>query len=406
MPAVVAIPQVVEELLVQFGDFFPNEPARRHFAEYLTGLFIAEHKTVSGSNRECAATTDQSCLNRWLTEAPWDVERINTQRLEWLQQDPTTRYRPDGVIAIDNTLIDHDGKLIEDAGWFWDHADERDLMAHDYLFAHYVHPSGKHYPLHFRRFRKREDCQAHKTPCKSHTDLCIELIDWVVDAAIPGDFTCDSYCTNAAIINHSHTKDRADVGDLKANRTIIVEGRAWKASDWIARVLLPACRKQITVAGRAQWYFTTTIRLPNVSHPVRSVVLWDAERADKPRKILITNRTDWAVHRVLKTYRKRWRGTEPFHRDGKHHLGMGAGQLRNGVGQTRHMQFVVLAYTALMRQLKHDRAQDWAHVRLTTIGEACRLLLRETLAKTLAWVVERTHEGLSMAEMKHQLALP
>jgi hypothetical protein len=59
-----------------------------------------------------------------------------------------------------------------------------------------------------------------------------------------------------------------------------------------------------------------------------------------------------------------------------------------------------------MRQLKHDRALDWAHIRLMTIGEACRLLLRETLAKTLEWVVERTREGLSMAEIKHQLALP
>jgi hypothetical protein len=406
MPAIVAIPQVVEELLVQFGDFFPNEPARRHFAEYLTGLFIAEHKTVSGINREFAATTDQSCLNRWLTEAPWDVERINAHRLEWLQADPTTRYRQDGVIAIDNTLIDHYGKLIEDAGWFWDHADERYLIAHDYLFANYVHPSGKHYPLQFRRFRKREECQAKETPFKSHTDLCIDLIDWVVGEAIPGDFTFDSYFTNAEIINHIHSKERAYVGDLKANRTIVIEGRECKASDWITRQLLPASRKKITVGGRTQWYFTKSIRLPKVSHPVRLVVLWDAERADKPRKILITNRTYWDVHRILKTYRKRWTGTETFHRDGKQHLGMGECQLRNGVGQTRHMQLVVLAYTALMRQLRHDRAQDWAHVRLTTIGEACRLILRETLAKTLEWAIERTREGLSVGEIKHQLALP
>jgi hypothetical protein len=68
MPAIVAIPNVVEELVMQFGDLFPNEPSRRHVAEYLTGLFIAEHKTVSGITREFAATTDQSCLNRWLTE--------------------------------------------------------------------------------------------------------------------------------------------------------------------------------------------------------------------------------------------------------------------------------------------------------------------------------------------------
>ncbi len=48
----------------------------------MTGLSIVEHKTVSGINREFAATTDQSCLNRWLTEAPWEVEQINQHRLE------------------------------------------------------------------------------------------------------------------------------------------------------------------------------------------------------------------------------------------------------------------------------------------------------------------------------------
>jgi hypothetical protein len=406
MPAIVAIPNVVEELVMQFGDLFPNEPSRRHFAEYLTGLFIAEQKTVSGINREFAATTDQSCLNRWLTEAPWDVERINAHRLEWLQADPTTRYRQDGAIAIDNTLIDHDGKLIEDAGWFWDHADKRHLIAHDYLFANYVHPSGKHYPLTFRRFRKKEDCIAAEAPFRSHTDLCIELIDWAVAEGIPGDFTFDSYFTNAEILNHLHGTGRAYVGDLKANRKISVNGQERILSDWIATELGPACRRKITVAGTTQWYFTKSIRLPALTHPVRIVVLWAEERAAKPRKILITNRTYWEVHRVLKTYRKRWTGTETFHRDGKQHLGMGECQLRDGVGQTRHMHLVALAYTALMRQLRHDRAQDWAHMRLTTIGEACRLIFRETLGKTLEWVVDRTREGMSLPVIKQSLALP
>ena len=41
-----------------FGDLLPNEPQRRHFAEYLTGLFVARRKNVSGINREFAQTTD------------------------------------------------------------------------------------------------------------------------------------------------------------------------------------------------------------------------------------------------------------------------------------------------------------------------------------------------------------
>jgi hypothetical protein len=394
---------VVEELLVQFGDFFPNEPARRHFAEYLTGLFIAEHKTVSGINREFAATTDQSCLNRWLTEAPWDVERINGHRLEWLQADPTTRYRQDGVIAIDNTLIDHDGKLIEDVGYFWDHADKRHLIAHDYLFANYVNPSGKHYPLDFRRFRKREQCD-DKHPFKNHTDLAKELVDWVVAENIPGDFTFDSYFTNAPIMNTIHAKSRSYIGDLKANRVIVVSGKQISVSEWV-KELTPLVRTKFRVGGHTQWYFTKSVRLPNVSHPVRILVLWSEADAAMPRKILITNRTHWEAHRILKVYKKRWAGTETFHRDGKQHLGMGDCQLRDGMGQTRHMHLVVLAYTALMRQLKHDRALDWAHTRLMTIGESCRAIARETLAKTLAWAIEQARQGMTLPDIQHRLAL-
>ena len=62
MPAIVDFPTVVQEALVIFGELFDTEPARRHFAEYLTGLIVAENKTVSGINREFALTTDQSCL--------------------------------------------------------------------------------------------------------------------------------------------------------------------------------------------------------------------------------------------------------------------------------------------------------------------------------------------------------
>ena len=404
MPAIVAIPQVVEELLVQFADLFPNEPSRRHFAEYLTGLLVAEHKTVSGIAREFACPPDQSTLNRFLTEAPWDVERINAHRLECLQADPTTCYRQDGVIAIDNTLIDHDGKLIEDVGYFWDHADKRHLIAHDYLFANYLNPSGKHYPLDFRRFRKKESCIAAAEPFKNHTDLAKELIDWVVAENIPGDFTFDSYFTNAPIMNTIHAKGRSYIGDLKANRVIVVSGKQISVSEWV-KTLTPLLRTKFTVGGHTQWYFTKSVRIPTVSHPLRILVLWSEEKAAMPRKILISNRTHWEAHRILKVYKRRWTGTETFHRDGKQHLGMGECQLRDGMGQTRHMHLVVLVYTALMRLPQHDRALEWAHTRLMTIGESCRSIARETLGKTIAWAIEHAQAGMSLPEIKRQLAL-
>jgi hypothetical protein len=82
MPAIVQFPTVVQEAVDHFGPMFRNEPERKHFAEYLTGLIVAQNKTVSGINSEFANTTDQSCLNHWLTEAQWDVEKLNEARIE------------------------------------------------------------------------------------------------------------------------------------------------------------------------------------------------------------------------------------------------------------------------------------------------------------------------------------
>jgi SRSO17 transposase len=106
MPTIVDFPTIVQEALTVFGDVFDTAAARRHFAEYLTRLIVAEQKTVSGITREFVLTTDQSCLHRWLTEVSWDVTTLNDKRLAWLQQAPQTRYSARGVIAIDNNAGD------------------------------------------------------------------------------------------------------------------------------------------------------------------------------------------------------------------------------------------------------------------------------------------------------------
>jgi DDE superfamily endonuclease len=393
MAGIIDYPQVVQEALCTFGDLLPNEPQRRHFAEYLTGLFVAERKNVTAINREFAQTTDPSCLNRFLTDADWDTQRFNQRRLTLLQQGPDTRYSDHGVIPIDNTLIDHYGKLIEDAGWFWDHAEERYKIAHDYIFVNYVCTSGKHYPLEFRRFRKEDLCDSLHEPFKDHTALCKELIDWACEQNIPGTFAFDSYFTNAAILNHIHGKQlgngqpRGYVGSLKFNRKLDYKGRLLKASE-LAASIEPAIRKPLAVGERKQWYFTCALRIPDVNHKVRVLILWQQREDKQARIILISNRIQWEASRLVRAYRHRWTGTETFHRDGKQQLGMGDCQLRDGEGQTRHMYLVMLAYSLLMKQLRQGHAYEWAFQKLTTVGEACRAMLRETLRTTLTWAME------------------
>ena len=426
MPAIIEFPTLVQHAVEEFGAVFANAPERRHFAEYLTGLLVAEKKNVAGINAEFAQTTDQSCLNRWITEVDWDAAKLNAQRLAWLQQDPQTRYASSGVIPIDNTLVDHAGELIEDVGYFWDHAEQRHKIAHDYLIANYVCPSGKHYALEFRRFRKRADCEAERTRLdaqpggfvaapelaqrlatfKTHTVLCCELIDWVVGQQIPGAFAFDSYFTNAPICNHIAGHGRAYVGDLKFNRKTWFRGVEMRASE-MAEQIGPELRKKVTSGEHTQWYFTCSLWLPQVTHKVRVVLLWDHWNGKEPVKILITNQTHWEVSRVLRGYRGRWTGTETLHRDGKQHLGLGDCQLRSGEGQTRHFYLVLLVHSLLMAQLRQGRVRAWATETLTTIGEACRAVWRETLGKTITWAIERaTLDHWQPQRIKTHLALP
>lgn len=411
MPAIVDFPEVIKNALPEFGDLFQGEPQRRHLAEYLTGLVVAANKTVSGINSEFVETTDQSCLNRFLTEADWDAGKLNERRLELLQKDPTTRYHDQGVIAVDDVLIDHEGQLIEDVGWFWDHAEERHKIAHDLLFANYVTASGKHYPLEFRRFKKREQCEATGETFEDHGVLFRQLVDWVCEREIPGDFTWDSYFSSAANLNYVHAKrdrygqPRAYIGDLKSNRKLEFRGRETRVDEFAASIR-PHDRKELRRGDERQWYLTCTVRLPQVNHPVRIVILWKHRRDDAPCKILVTNRTRWEVTRIVRGYRCRWTGTETYHRDGKQHLGMGDCQLRSGLGQTRHMYLVMLAYSLLVLQLKQNRAKGWALGRLTTIGQACRAVATETLRTTLQWAIcQVTHDSRKPQHVIAQLGL-
>jgi hypothetical protein len=340
MPALVDFPTIVQEALVLFGERFDTEPARRHFAEYLTGLIVAENKTIRGIHREFALTTAQSGLKRWLTEVQWDVTALNERRLAGRQQAPQPRSSVRGGIAIENTLVDHAGKLSEEVGWVWDHADQRHVIAHDYMISNYVCSSKAHSPIEWRRFKKRDRCPAQDF--KDHTELGIELIDDAVKRESPGDCTFESAFTHAQGLNHLQRTQRADVGALTRNRQVVYGGQEQKLQDG-ARQIPWAAQQPIRGGTRQYWSFSKQMRMPDVGHAVRIVLLWRERDDQDARKALVSNRLGGEVMRMVLVYRHRWTGTEPFHRDGKQQVGLGDCQVRSGAGQTRHGYLVSAA---------------------------------------------------------------
>ncbi len=60
------------------------------FVRYITGLFVSENKTVGGLNSIFMQKTDQSNVNRFLTEYPW----LKTAKVESLQRIKGYRLKP------------------------------------------------------------------------------------------------------------------------------------------------------------------------------------------------------------------------------------------------------------------------------------------------------------------------
>ena len=80
MPAIVEFPTVVKDALEQFGAAFANEPERRHFAEYLTGLMVADRYDAAvmrePSTRPLAPARRKSELLRFARRA---ARRLSAQ---------------------------------------------------------------------------------------------------------------------------------------------------------------------------------------------------------------------------------------------------------------------------------------------------------------------------------------
>ena len=90
---IITPPKIVQDALNEFlAAQLHNNPQRKHLAHYLTGLMIADNKTITGMTNEMPNASDQSCLNRFLTEVDWDHHAMNQSRIDWLQQFDDTKF--------------------------------------------------------------------------------------------------------------------------------------------------------------------------------------------------------------------------------------------------------------------------------------------------------------------------
>jgi SRSO17 transposase len=120
-----AAPGPLEGYAARFDDLFTRMAQRRGFREYLAGLLAPRdrNKTLTALAGAQPVTGAQhpavQRLQFFLSESPWDPERVNAPRLELLRADPATAPHDAGGLVIDDSGDRKDGTKTAHAGHQW-----------------------------------------------------------------------------------------------------------------------------------------------------------------------------------------------------------------------------------------------------------------------------------------------
>jgi SRSO17 transposase len=387
MVPVVSLPSVVGLNLSTFSEVF-SKPQLNHFGRYVTGLMACQNRTVQGINDSFFAHPDQSTLNNFLTDSPWSEGELSRVRYRFVRTRLDELKLEGGLLVLDDTISHHVGKHMEGAGWHHDSKEGKSVWGHQLVTSHYVR-QWLSLPLDFRIYLK--EGQAGEN-FKTKHELAMELAEQAVKQGIP--FSCvvfDTWYFSVGVVRSIEKLGKDWVTRCKSNRVVSSGGRR-PISEWakelpkddFERVVLK--RKD----GSREVYYacSRTVRLKGFKHKVRVVVSYSEEKFERMEDpyFYCTNRLDWEVNRVMRTYARRFE-IDAFYKDAKQNLGLEEYELRKIKGVSRHLHMILVAHT-LLSLGSVDRAAGKAMACLETVGSACRRAFVDVLCSFIQAVLE------------------
>jgi|SRR3989338_461245 len=305
----------------------------RHAIRYINGLIALNKKTIKQISKASIDGSDQSLLNRILTESIFKQDKFEERyikKIKYLTKGQETS------LLFDDTLVERNGKKVEETQSHKDHTNNDFLTGHEF-FTSIIYTPVLQLPLLPKLYSKNTD---------SKIGMASDLIDFVIERMHIDNVIMDSWYSDKKIINKCITKGIRVVCGIKANRKI-----SFERGEWQLLSTFEADKKKLLL------YFIDEIKYKIADYKVKLngiptvKMLASNEWDDKHKKynnvfyLISTNKKD-AVAQVIRRYRTRW-FIETYHRDIKQNLGFAKVFLRKKEGIVRHAIFSSIAYAAL-----------------------------------------------------------
>lgn len=312
------------------------------FVRYITGLLLSNNKTIDGLNSQFTQKTDQSNVNRFLTEYPWLKEDFRDEL--------KTLFRTNNVLksfsffVLDDTLLEKVGKFIENTGYHFDHTKNSFVYGHQVVTSGYVFES-EFYPFLLELYIKQEDCKTEKNEFKTKVEIALEILAKAIEFHKPSIVLIDSWYCTQEIFNFLEANDIQYIIASKSNRIFYYRSKRQKIS-----IFTKTIRKMTKIAKDGYEYHVKSISAYFEDLGNKRLVFVrrrkQGERLFEKWNSLISNIQDVSDETIINFYSNRF-SIDHFHKEAKQNLGLGKAQLRKSRGVVRHLHLVTIAYTIL-----------------------------------------------------------
>ena len=359
----------ITKIICDFADQMTlgmKKSVRKHFREYMLGIMIPpeiRRKSISNIS-SLVSEYDQSTMNRSIHAVKQDI--LEKNYITYLKA-VIGNHRIQFI--VDDTLLEHPGaKVMEDVGWFHDHASGNNVLAHQTVTT-MLHDleTDEFYPFLMRMYRKKsmipnEDMDKFRTKLENMTEL-FEITS--SNFNISGKTVDSWYSSNRFLGVHYVTelKSNRKVSPVDMGKMTNRNNDLFYSLDELPETTFVMHERNLDILEDFPLYTRMKAWLSN-GDAVNLVLLYNPENGRK--KFLASDYVEG--NDLITAWNARW-PIESFHKDTKD-MGLGEYQVRDSEGSLMHASITVTAYTLLYTMMKASE-KIFGKV-LKTIGECSR----------------------------------
>ena len=339
--------KIIDRELKEFSRFF-SKPQFSHFREYVIGLYISYgRKTVVNINENTDNGTDQSQLNRFLTNPKWNVKGLQEKYEEYAILNVLKNSSKYVFLIFDDTVKPVSVKnKIEGVAKYFDHAEKHYVWGHKFFTSAITNGNGLTVPFVIEIYRKRSDSRVHGIKYRKITNIAKETVEKfaLIDTGLKEKVALfDTFYACKKILKTCIQSEVHFVTKVKSNKKFIVNNKILNVKElsrfmpFVGETIIKDSRYEYSKPISVEWNGVGTVFL------VRSRLKGHKEVQYFITDIAFLNGTE-----ILELYSKRWE-IESMHRDLKQSIGFGDYMTRKIEAVKTHVFLSSIAYAILSK---------------------------------------------------------